>query len=167
MRLNKLVGSAATHLEAITRLFTWVGIGGSTLMTLIIVCNVLGRFLFKRPLLGTGELVEALLVIVVFSSLAYTEARRGHVHVELVVSRLPKPAQATLAGIMSFLCGVFFLIMAWQAGKLAVFYLSPTVESPLLSIPHSALMLIIALGSVVLALEMLAHISHPLPPGEG
>ena len=48
-------------------------------MVLVVMINVLGRLIFGRPLKGTIELVEAMMLILAFFAIPYTANKKGHV----------------------------------------------------------------------------------------
>ena len=167
MKLGKLFETTVKGIHTLIRVLTWVATGALGIMVLFVVSNILSRFLLRKPLPGSIEFIELVAVVVVFFALAYTEFRRGHVHVELVVSRLPRRAQAILASIMYFLAAAFFVAMGWRGGVLAWSYMFPKMrETYVLSIPFSPFMFVIAFGSMVLAIETLVHVFHPLPTEE-
>lgn len=152
-------------IHAAVRVFTWVGACAGAFMIIVIVINVIGRFFFRQPLRGTIELVELMTVVMVYSVLPYAELRRRSIHVDLVVSLFPRRAKAVLASIMCFAGTVFFIIMSFEAGELAWSNLFPSVLSTdTLSIPFAPFVLVIAIGSLLLGLEMLIHAFHPLSP---
>ena len=150
--LNKL----SITIHNVVRLFSWLGALAASATVIVIIINILGRFLFKSPLHGTIELVELMTVLVVYSVLPYTELYKRHVHVELLVSQFSGRVKDYIAAIMSFAGTVFFLVMSWQAAKLAWENISPTVrETDTLSIPFAPFVFMIAIGSLLLGLEML------------
>jgi TRAP-type C4-dicarboxylate transport system permease small subunit len=166
MKNAKLFQTIASGIHALVRVLTWVASGALSIMIIFVVSNVLSRFFFKKPLPGTIEVIELVAVVIVFFSVAYTESKRGHIYVELLVSRLSKRVQAVLASMMYFLAAVFFAVMGWRGGVLAWSYLVPRVrETYVLSIPIAPFLFVIALGSFVLALETLIHVFDPLPDG--
>jgi len=159
VRFNKLVNRVSKVLEAIINGLAWVGAGALVLMVLVVVANVVGRYLLRKPVLGAVEMVGLLTVIVVFCVLAFTEAKGAHIVVDILVSRLRGRAQTILASIMSFLGAVFFIIMGWQAWDLTLANLSPIVRTTgVLSIPFAPFMLIMAFGCVLFSLELLTHV---------
>jgi TRAP-type C4-dicarboxylate transport system permease small subunit len=167
MKLGNRFETTTRGLHALIRVLTWVAGGALGMMIVFVVINVLTRFLFKKPLPGSIEIIELVAVVIVFFSVAYTEARRGHIYVELVVSQLPRRTQAILASIMYFLAAAFFAAMGWRGGVLAWSYLFPVIrDTYVLSIPFAPFMFVIAFGSFVLALETLVHVFHPLPDEE-
>jgi TRAP-type C4-dicarboxylate transport system permease small subunit len=76
-------------------------------MMLLVVINVLGRYLINKPLTGTLEFTESLLVLIIFLSVALTQYDGGHIRVNLITRRLPK-AWARVLTVISMLCGAAF-----------------------------------------------------------
>ena len=165
MKLDKQIGTFSTGLNALIRVLNVIASVITIIMMLLVVSNIVARFIFRNPLLGTIEAVELLLVVVVFCALAYTETQRGHISVELVVARFPRRAKAIMAGIMFFIGAAVFVTMAWQAWELGWSHLFPKVfTTDLLTLPVAPFMIMIAFGSIVLASAMLLHVFNPLPP---
>ncbi len=167
MKPTKSFETFARGIHGLIRVLTWVASGTLGIMILFVVSNVLSRFLFGKPLPGTIEIIELVTVVIVFFSVAYTEAKRAHIYVEIMVRRLSRRAQAILASIMYLLAAVFFAAMGWRGGVLAWSYLFPRIrETYVLSIPIAPFLFVIAFGSLVLAVETLIHVFHPLPDEE-
>jgi TRAP-type C4-dicarboxylate transport system permease small subunit len=98
-------GSKAINL--ISRLYRAVrytaGIAASCcifVMVCTIVPDSIGRFFFSKPLYGTLELNMLLMSAIVFLGLAWTQSQRGHVRVEVMVSR----ARPTLQSVLNIVC---------------------------------------------------------------
>jgi TRAP-type C4-dicarboxylate transport system permease small subunit len=162
MKSENLVKKVQRILDAVTAGVSWVGAGALILMVMVVVGNVLGRYLFRKPLLGAVELVGLLTVIVVFCVLAYAEARGSHVVVDILVSRFSGRIRVVLAGAMSIFGAVFFLIMGWQGWSLMLSNLSPFVRTTgVLSIPFAPFMGVMALGCLLFGLELTVHVFNP------
>lgn len=58
------------------------------LMMLGITADIVARYVFSRPIPGQVEASTLALVVILYFGLAYTQTRRGHVRVELFVSRV-------------------------------------------------------------------------------
>ena len=159
---NSRFAIIANTIHAIVK---WLAISGAVctcLMMLLIVSNIVGRFVFKQPLLGTLELVDFMTVTAAFFAIAYAEYKKTNVKVDLLVEHFPRSARKITELIMNILCAAFCLGMSWQACQLVRDALSPMVrESSLLSIPLAPFMFFVALGSFLLAIEMLLNIFHP------
>ena len=145
-------------IEAVIRVLSWIASGALALMVLIIMTNVIGRYIFKKPVLGAVEMVGLLTVIVVFCVLALTESQKAHIYVDIIPSRLPSPVKEILASAICFAGGAFFIIMGWQGWELMKSNLVPTViTSFVLSLPFAPFMFIMAFGCVLFGLELLLH----------
>ena len=89
-------------------------------MMALVVVNILGRYLFNKPLDGTLEFTESLLVLIIFLSLALTQYDGGHIRVTLLTRRLPK-AYARALTVFCMLAGAaFFVWCAYAAWKFAL-----------------------------------------------
>lgn len=69
-------------------------------MVCTIVPDSIGRFFFSKPLYGTLELNMLLMSAIVFLGLAWTQSQRGHVRVEVLISR----ARPTLKSVLNIIC---------------------------------------------------------------
>ncbi len=87
-------------------------------MMVLVVLNVAGRYLFNKPLTGTLEFTESLLVLIIFLSVALTQYDGGHIRVTLLTRRLPKPLARALS-IFCMICGAAFF--GWCAYAAWVF----------------------------------------------
>jgi TRAP-type C4-dicarboxylate transport system permease small subunit len=162
MGFENSIGRIQKVLDRITTGISWIGAGALILMALIVVANVVGRYLLKKPVLGAVEMVGLLTVITVFCVLAFTEAKGAHIVVDILVSRLHGRTKAILASIMSLLGAVFFIIMGWQGWDLMLSNLSPFVRvTGVLSIPFAPFMLIMAFGCALFGLELFVHVFNP------
>ena len=76
---------------ALRACWRWLGIAANLALLAImfgVSADAVLRYAFNRPVAGTLEGVELLLVFAVFLSLAATQAARGHVAVDIVAGRL-------------------------------------------------------------------------------
>ncbi len=84
-------------------------------MLALIVANIIAANAFKWPIPGGIEMVGFLGVIVIAFSIAQTQVLRGHIEVELLTTRLPKPAQKVIASIVYFFGMALFAMLAWKS----------------------------------------------------
>jgi TRAP-type C4-dicarboxylate transport system permease small subunit len=54
-------------------------------MMLLVAAEVFLRYFFNSPILGTTEIIEFMMVVLVFFGLAYTQTRKGHIGVDVVI----------------------------------------------------------------------------------
>jgi TRAP-type C4-dicarboxylate transport system permease small subunit len=88
-------------------------------MMLLVVANIVGRYLLNKPVTGTLEFTEALLVLIIFLSLALTQYDGGHIRVTLLTRRLPKRAARAVNVFCMLLGALFFAWCAYAAWKFA------------------------------------------------
>jgi len=83
-------------------------------MVCTIVPDSIGRFFFSKPLHGTLELNMLLMSAIVFLGLAWTQSQRGHVRVEVIISR----TRPTIRNALNITCWAiaFVLFLAITIG---------------------------------------------------
>jgi TRAP-type C4-dicarboxylate transport system permease small subunit len=89
---------------------TWITLFGMMIMTMT---DVLLRKFTNFSILGSVELTELMMVVIVFCSLAQCEADDGHIKVDLIYKRFSPRIRAVLDITTQFLCCVLFCVMAW------------------------------------------------------
>ncbi|MBY6198147.1 TRAP transporter small permease [Vibrio hangzhouensis] len=77
----------AQHLYHLLSLFACIQLAALMLVTCI---DVVGRYLFSSPLVGSVELTEILLGSLIFTSLPLVTWRKEHISVDLMEGMLPK-----------------------------------------------------------------------------
>jgi TRAP-type C4-dicarboxylate transport system permease small subunit len=164
--MNSRLSRVAHFLEKATfpvsRVLHTVGQGTIVLMVLITVADVFLRYIFNMPILGSYEVTELMMVVLVFASVGYTMAVKGHVCVDLVVSRFPERVQAAVESITYFLALVLFSLVTWRNVLHAGTVWRRHDVSAELFIPLSPFVLFVALGVAVLCLVLLMHFFRSL-----
>lgn len=127
-------------------------VGGAILMCLMaltVVAVTLRKF--NDPILGTQDLSEAGLTIVVFFAMAYSGWTGGHIAVDLIGKFVSARRLAAIDAAVRVLCGLFFLVVAWQSLGQGLDALEFGDGFNLLDIPHFPFYFAIAFGSLVFA----------------
>ncbi|MBW2029320.1 MAG: TRAP transporter large permease subunit [Deltaproteobacteria bacterium] len=124
-------------------------------MVLLITSDVVLRYFFNRPIKGSYELVEFMMVILVYLGLAYTQTRKAHVAINLLTVKLSKGRLAVTSSATNFLCTVIFSIITWRCALQAEALRSSGTSSDTLFIPNYPFMWVVVFGSVVLSLIFL------------
>ena len=126
------------------------------LMMLLISADAIGRYVFHDSIKGSLDIIEIILVFVVFFSVSQVAVLKSHVSVTLIFSRFPKGLQAALSLLTSLLCfGVSFL-MARQLALRGWAQISYTTSySQSLEIPLWPIFLVASLGLLLLSVVLL------------
>ncbi|MDP6178298.1 MAG: TRAP transporter small permease [Desulfatiglandales bacterium] len=75
--------------------------------------DVIGRF-FDRPILGSYQISELILVWVICLAWPFTTGVRGHVRVEILISRLPQAVQDVIGLFIHLMALGIFILLVWQ-----------------------------------------------------
>jgi TRAP-type C4-dicarboxylate transport system permease small subunit len=125
------------------------------LMMLLTITDVVLRKTLSQSILGTVEITEFMLVIVIFFALANTEILNGHVKVDLVMSRFSGRVQSFVDMITQFVCFILSVMITWSTLIYSKEMRASAEVTQDLWIPIYPFIYVVALGSAVLALTLL------------
>ena len=125
-------------------------------MMALVVTNIFGRYLLNKPLDGTLEFTESLLVLIIFLSVALTQFDGGHIRVTLLTRRLPK-AWAQVLNVLCMLAGAaFFTWCAYAAWNFAAqSYSIDEYEWGTVAFPLYPVKFVVFAGILMLAIQFL------------
>ncbi len=123
------------------------------LMLLTVVAVTLRKF--NYPIVGTQDLSEAGLTIVVFFAMAYSGWTGGHIAVDLISGVLKDRGIRILDTVVRLVCGLFLAIVAWQSVRQGLDALEFGDGFNLVDIPHYPFFFVVAFGSGLYALVLL------------
>ena len=143
----------------------FTGIGGVLFMALMFLgaSDVIGRYVFNSPILGTMEASEIMMAGIVLLSWAYTQRTGGHVRVELVTSRYPPRVRAITNFVTLFLALILFIAITWQSAVIATTYLQEHRVFQILQIPTAPFYFFVPVGAFFLCLEFIIQMLHLIP----
>ena len=152
----KLVNIASRILNYIAAVF----IG---LMMLVTTADVLLRYLANRPIMGGVEIVELMMVLIVFPALAWCALSDGHVKVDLVMQRFPGRVQSVV-DIITYIAGLSVcIIILWRAVSESLYIQQLDMTTSLLNIPIFPFYWIIAIGYILLSIVIVIKIIQKIP----
>lgn len=122
--------------------------------------DVIGRYLFSRPLKGAMEGSQLLMAGVALLCWGYAQATKSHISIDLLLVRYPARARAimNLAGLA--LTIVVFGLIIWQSVLIAVEALQQHRMLENLPLPLFPFKLMVPLGASILCLESIIQIIH-------
>lgn len=120
-------GARGNLIEFLTRGYTGL-LGGLNvvaaififILMLLVSADVVGRYVFNRPLYGTFEIAESLLVFIVFLGFAYTQHEKGNIRVQVLANRLPLRVRSLLDVVAHALGLAIFALITYEAGRHAI-----------------------------------------------
>jgi TRAP-type C4-dicarboxylate transport system permease small subunit len=125
--------------------------------------NILLRF-FWFPVRGTFELMGFFGAVAAAFALGYTQVRRGHIAVDVLISRFSPKTRRALGVINETVCLIFFALVAWQmAVKAGTLRMTGEVTETL-RIIYYPFTYAVAIGFGVLSLVFLIELLKTLFP---
>lgn len=131
-------------------------------MMFLTAADVTLRYVFNRPIFGAYDITQSLMVVFVSGGLAYCAIKKGHVAVDLVVSRLPQRAQVIIDSITGLLSIGIFSLIAWKTFELMQFMFGLKITSVVLLIPVFPFVGVVGLGAILLIIALLAELLNSL-----
>ena len=105
-RLEQSLEPAARRYEKFCRLLSAAGMAVFMLMVALTFADVFLRYFFHNSLNGTVEATELFMVVVVFSSIAYTQWTRNHVVMDVLTASMTPRWQNIWEAVTAFWCVV-------------------------------------------------------------
>ena len=133
----------------------YIGMGMLLAMMFLGGADVIGRYFFHRPIVGTFEITEILLAGIVFFGLAYTQRIKGHATVSLVYSHLP-PRWKTAVGFLNTLWLICLCILiSWRGIMTAIIQWERHREVMNLGLPQFIFQLFVPVGALAMCLVVI------------
>ena len=131
-------------------------------MLLLGTADVMGRYLFNRPVFGTYEIFGVFLPCIVLLGLAYTQAEHAHVSITMVIEVLPPPLQRVFNIITTIIAMVITILIGWFGFELSMRFLNSGKLIDTIRVPKWIPQLVVPLGALALFLVLLVQLIHLL-----
>ena len=106
--------------EKVSGVLAVISCVGVVAVALFTVISVILRYIFKNPIIGSTEYVECMMAVMVFSCLAYTQAKGGHITISMVLRILPRTLAMIINAIgyvaVTVFCGYCSYCLFLQGG---------------------------------------------------
>jgi TRAP-type C4-dicarboxylate transport system permease small subunit len=86
---------------------------GLAIMMFLTLADVIGR-LFDHPIVGTVEVTELIMGMMIYLGVGYTTIHRGHIRVDILITRFSPRIQAALDTFTFFIAFVFMALVCWR-----------------------------------------------------
>jgi len=164
MWLNKAAQFLGSPVNRVSQIINGVGTAALVLMMLLTAADVTLRYLFNRPIVGSYELVQAMMAILVAFGLAYTGVHKGHITIDLITSKFSTRVRAFINSITWIISVGVFALIAWRSIWHAEGLKASGATTSALYIPLYPFVYVVAFGSAILCLvfivELLNHLAQ-------
>ncbi|MBW1675219.1 MAG: TRAP transporter small permease [Deltaproteobacteria bacterium] len=155
MKREQLGNSFQAWVYRISKAMNRIASGVLFFMMLLTIADVFLRKVFSQSILGTVEVTEFMMVILLFFAVTQTEILDGHVKVDLIMSRFGERTQAMTDMITQFVCFLLFGLFTWSTLVYAAKMRASGEVSQDLWLPVYPFIYVVALGCALLALSLL------------
>jgi TRAP-type C4-dicarboxylate transport system permease small subunit len=153
-----MIKAIMREIEALSSLLGQAGGLILLCMMVLTVCDVIGRYVFNSPITGAYEVTETMMVTVVFFFIAFTQAEKAHIAVDLVIIRLPDKIRVLIQVITHLLSLCIFLLIVWMNIRRCLELMARSEHTPIIHVPISPFILIVAFGSLVFSIELIKDV---------
>uniref|UniRef100_A0A7C2K4W7 TRAP transporter small permease n=1 Tax=candidate division WOR-3 bacterium TaxID=2052148 RepID=A0A7C2K4W7_UNCW3 len=131
----------------------WVSIYMLLGMMFIGAIDVIGRYLLGKPIKGALEMSQLMMAGVALLLWGYTQAVKGHISVNILLSRYPSQVQKGFKFFGLLLTIFLFILIAWQSWLMAFEVLKQKRMLENLPFPIFPFRLFVPIGAAILCLE--------------
>lgn len=123
------------------------------MMMLLMVCDISLRYFRGSPILGSYEIVEVLMVVLVFLSFAQTQVQKGHIAVDMIINALPTKLRMAF-NIIALACAAgMTIIMTYASVGQAIEVYADHLTSASLEFPLFPFYCVVIIGMAFLSME--------------
>ncbi|NWH04048.1 TRAP transporter small permease [Desulfobacter latus] len=119
-------------------------------MILLTMSNIVLRRVWV-PIRGTYEIMGFAGAVITALAMGFTQKRREHIHVDILVSRFPRSVKRAVFAVNNGLCTLFFLVAAWFVCRRGITLLETGEVSETLRMVYYPFAFVVAFGCFLLA----------------
>lgn len=143
----------------ITGAFGLIGAVGLFLMVALTFVDVILRYVFGKPITGSQEMVEFLMIITMYGGMPYAAAQGMLLTVDALVKKFHPTVRKALRFFFTILCAFCASVMCQKIFTQFLYYVdNPMLKSSILKWPYTPFYFFAALGLFLLAIELILEI---------
>ena len=146
-----------------TKGFAWISGGALVVIIILTAVDVTMRAAVHKPITGSYEVSQLLMVFVASFAFAYTQVKRQHIPIPVVVDRFPKRVQAVVESVGWIVGCALFALVAWQSAVHGVRLINAGAETLALQIPVGPFYFVLVVGFALFSLTLLANFVESIP----
>jgi TRAP-type C4-dicarboxylate transport system permease small subunit len=136
-----------------SRYLSYIGNTAIVMMMMLTTADVFGRYFFNSPVLGAYEITEYLMMIMVFSFLAFAQSQNAHISVDIVFDRLPRKVKYPLERLNHLICLVMLGLVTYMGVQRVLDIIASGASSTLLKIPDYPFAIFMVIGCAAYCIE--------------
>lgn len=141
-------------MKILSRIAAYIAMITVGVMMMLTVSDVFMRYVFIRPITGSTEITEFMMVILIVSIIPAAMANR-HIRIDILTGRLTPRGEALFDAITLFVGSWLVVILGWRAFAACFFMIHNDVRSPTLEIPVYPFYVVVSVSFVLLFFAML------------
>jgi TRAP-type C4-dicarboxylate transport system permease small subunit len=155
--LAKLATKMARIIYPFSKWLTYLSIISAAIMMLLVTADVFMRRIFNSPIYGSNDIVNILLVVIVFGAVSHVMAIRGHIVIDSITRLFPQKLQLIVTGIAQIFSMGVLLLICWRTAIHGMEMLQAGERMVLTRIPISPFLFIVAFGYALFFLVVLVQ----------
>jgi len=140
--------------ERLTVVLEFLALVCMAVMTILIVAQVVLRYVFNDSLTWSEELARIVFIYMTFLGIGAAYGRRRHMFVDAIVILFPIKIQKVIRSLVVWVASIFFLIVMVVTIRMIFDLFRSELNTPALEIPMGLVYLIIPLGLSALIAQM-------------
>lgn len=124
-----------TYLRRLTLIVSLVSFAGVLAIMLLNVGDVFATKFFTKPITGTYEITEVLLLLTVMASFAYAQSQKAHINMGLIIKRFPTSVGLIVYAVMGALSAATAGVVGYAAVLQAQSAMGRNMVTSVLEIP--------------------------------
>ena len=164
----RLFQKIANVVHRISNVFAWIGTAALFIMMALTFFDVVGRYVFNSPIIGAMDIIEQLMVVLVFTVLGQVTINRIHIRADVLNPVLSVRNYCIISAISFGIAATAVALMAWQTGiEASKYVLNLSLTTGVILMPIAPFYVLTSLGLTLLFLEMVFDIARYLMEAKG
>jgi TRAP-type C4-dicarboxylate transport system permease small subunit len=167
--VNRIGSIISVGVDWVLSKLRWIAAAGLFSLALLTAVDVIGRYVFSRPVTGSNDIQELMMVVIIFMAAGYCTLQERNANADVVIIHLSRKTRAILGSITYLLSALIFGLISWQlvmSGWREIF--STTGRATLLLvIPVGPFIMVAAIGSVAVTVACLVVFFRYLSQSKG
>ena len=163
--LQQIINKCYRVIKPLGNIVSSIGIVLLAAMMFLTAADVLMRYLFNKPIVGSYELIQYMMATAIAMGLAYCAIEKGHVTIDVLLSRLPRRTCAIINSVTGLLSLLIAALITWQSCVYIVKLQQSQLVTQVLLIPVYPFVVIVAFGIAFYFVVLIVHFLEFLAEG--